>query len=76
MKKLNADHEAAISILFEHFGSEVFSTYEAMNMLAKSNEHQSQVMDILFCEAKKLITRIESVGDDVNRGFLFQFITK
>jgi hypothetical protein len=68
-----ADHEAGVSLLREAFGNAMFSTHEAMAALAVNNGQQSEIMDILFDEAKRLHSRIKSVGDDPTRGFLFRF---
>lgn len=68
------NHEAGVALLREAFGSATFSTYEAMKALAVSNSQQSEIMTILFDEAKRLRSRVKNVGDDPTRGFLFRFL--
>ena len=73
MSNYIADHEACIDLLREAFKRTVFSTSEAMVALAATAAQQTEIMDALFNEAKRIERRITLVGDDRQRGFLFQF---
>ena len=73
MSSYIADHEACIDLLRESFKRTKFSTSEAMAALAATAAQQTEVMDALFNEAKRIERRITLAVDDCHRGFLFQF---